>query len=406
MKTKVNANKINANTDPETQQVISNQETQTQPEPTLVKLSKKPWNLFTLALFIIAPGIVIATGFYVVNRAGNSNPPLEATKPAPPKPVTMIGALGRLEPEGEVLKVAPPSTLGTSRIEKLLVKEGDRVNANQSIARLDGYERTVATVKQAESQVAVRRSQLTQVKAGAKSTDVAAQQANTQALQANLDRQKSELALAEKDLSRYEKLLADGATSEIIRDGFLLKVRTLRGQVAQTQKQILQAVNITTSTAEVRPADIQVAEAQLQSAIADLEKAKVELIYTEVRAPIAGEILKVIAKTGEAVSGATGVVEMGNTKQMYAVAEVYETDVSRVKVGQKATISSEVLGGEITGKVDRISLRVAKNDVLGTDPATRTDVRVVEVKIRLDQSEKVSGFTNMQVKVRIDVGAA
>jgi HlyD family secretion protein len=397
--------KVNTNTNSETQQGIpsSNQEI-LQPASTLVKPAKKPWNLFILALLIVAPGIVIATGLYVVNRAGNSNPPAETAKPAAPKPVTMIGALGRLEPEGEVIKVAPPSTLGTSRIEKLLVKEGDRVSANQAIARLDGYERTVASITQAESQVAVRRSQLAQVKVGAKSTDVAAQSANTQALQASLDRQRSELVLAEKDLSRYEKLLADGATSEIVRDSYVLRVRTLRGQVAQTQKQILQAANLTTSTAEVRPADIQVAEAQLQSAIADLEKAKIELIYTEVRAPIAGEILKVIAKTGESVSGATGVVEMGNTKQMYVVAEVYETDISRVKVGQKATINSEVLGGEITGQVERISLRVAKNDVLGTDPATRTDVRVVEVKIRLNQSDKVAGFTNMQVKVRIDVG--
>jgi HlyD family secretion protein len=370
----------------------------------ITKPQKKPWNLFILALFIIAPGIVFATGWYVVSRAGGSATPPDTEIKTAVKPKTMIGALGRIEPEGEVLKVAPPSTLGSSRIVRLLVKEGDRVTINQVIAQLDGYERTIATVKQAESQVAVRRSQVSQIKAGGKSSDVAAQKANTQSLQANLDRQKNELAVAEKDLSRYEKLLADGAASEIVRDGFALKVKTLKGQISQTDKQILQASSLTSSVAEIRPTDVLVAEAQLQSAIADLEKARVELLYTEVRAPIAGEILKVIAKAGEAVSGATGVVEMGNTKQMYAVAEVYETDISLVKTGQNATISSEVLDGEITGKVERISLRVAKNDVLGTDPATRTDVRVVEVKIRLNESKKMAGFTNMQVKVRIDVG--
>jgi HlyD family secretion protein len=365
---------------------------------------KKRWNLFILALFILAPGMAIATGWYVVSQAGGSSKPAESEVKTAEKPIKMIGALGRIEPEGEVLKVAPPSTLGSSRIVKLLVKEGDTVKANQVIAQLDGYERTIATVKQAESQVAVRRSQVAQIKAGGKSSDVAAQRANTQSLQANLDRQTNELAVAEKDLSRYEKLLTDGATSEIVRDGFALKVKTLKGQISQTEKQILQASSLTNSVAEVKPTDVLVAEAQLQSAIADLEKAKIELLYTEVRAPIAGEILKVIAKAGEAVSGATGVVEMGNTKQMYAVAEVYETDISRIKPGQNATISSEVLNGEITGKVDRISLRIAKNDVLGTDPATRTDVRVVEVKIRLDESKKMAGYTNMQVKVRIDVG--
>jgi HlyD family secretion protein len=396
MKTKIS----NPSTDQDSQ-LHPEQPTQT---PTIVKPPNKPWNLFVLALMIIAPGIVVATGWYVVSQAGGSAPPVQTDKPTV-KPVTMIGALGRIEPEGEVIKVAPPSTLGSSRIVKMLVKEGDRVKTNQVIAQLDGYERAIATVKQAASQVAVRRSQVAQVKAGGKSSDVAAQRANTQSLQATQDRQKSELVLAEKDLSRYEKLLADGAASEIVRDGFALKVKTLKGQISQTEKQILQAKNLTSSVAEVRPTDILVAEAQLQSAIADLDKAKVELIYTEVRAPIAGEILKVIAKAGEAVSGATGVVEMGNTKQMYAVAEVYETDVNLVKPGQKATISSEVLKGEISGTVEQISLRVAKNDVLGTDPATRTDVRVIEVKIRLNESEKVAGFTNMQVKVRINVGA-
>jgi len=88
---------------------------------------------------------------------------------------------------------------------------------------------------------------------------------------------------------------------------------------------------------------------------------------------------------------------------MYAVAEVYETDIGKVKVGQKATISSEVFKGEITGTVDRVGLRIAKNDILGTDPAAKTDVRVIEVKIRLNDSSKVSGLTNLQVKVKISV---
>jgi HlyD family secretion protein len=52
--------------------------------------------------------------------------------------------------------------------------------------------------------------------------------------------------------------------------------------------------------------------------------------------------------------------------------------------------------------VDRIGLKIAKNDVLGTDPAARTDVRVIEVKIRLYDSSKVSKLTNLQVKVTID----
>ncbi|MFN5657889.1 MAG: efflux RND transporter periplasmic adaptor subunit, partial [Pseudanabaena sp.] len=157
------------------------------------------------------------------------------------------------------------------------------------------------------------------------------------------------------------------------------------------------------SVREVRPTDVQFAEAQLQTAIVNVKKAEIDLDLSQVRAPIDGQILKVNSKIGETVSQNNGVVEIGNTQQMYVVAEIYETDIGKIKVGQKAIIQSEVFEGEITGKVDQIGLRIAKNDVLGTDPAAKTDARIIEVKIKLDNSQKVSGLTNLQVRVKIEV---
>ncbi len=55
----------------------------------------------------------------------------------------------------------------------------------------------------------------------------------------------------------------------------------------------------------------------------------------------------------------------------------------------------------MTGKVERVSLKVGRLDVIGTDPIAKTDARVVEVFILLDDSDAVSRFTNMQVKVEI-----
>jgi hypothetical protein len=56
----------------------------------------------------------------------------------------------------------------------------------------------------------------------------------------------------------------------------------------------------------------------------------------------------------------------------------------------------------MTGIVAQIGQKIDKNDVLNTDPAADTDARVVEVKIRLDDSKRVEGLTNLQVKVEID----
>jgi HlyD family secretion protein len=111
-------------------------------------------------------------------------------------------------------------------------------------------------------------------------------------------------------------------------------------------------------------------------------------------------VLEVHAREGEKV-GPDGIAEIAQTQAMYAIAEVYETDVGRVKLGQRATISSPALEDSVQGTVDRIGLKVGKKDVLATDPAARTDARVVEVEILLDDSKRVAGLTNLQVDVAI-----
>jgi HlyD family secretion protein len=291
------------------------------------------------------------------------------------------------------------------------------VKQGQVIAILDSYDRSVATLLQAQSQAQESDRNLARVRAGAKGGDIEAQAGNVEAAKANVNaisvnaaRLKAELDIAERDYNRFQQLQKDGAISESMLDTYRLKAVTLAGQLEQTKQQIQQAEfslkqsqGLLSSVREVRPTDIQFAEAQLQTAMVNVKKAEVDLDLAQVRAPIDGQVLKINTKTGEFVSQTNGVVDLGNTSQMYVVAEIYETDIGKIKVGQKASIQSEAFEGEITGKVDRIGLRIAKNDVLGTDPAAKTDVRIIEVKIKLDDSTKVSGLTNLQVRVKVEV---
>ena len=135
-------------------------------------------------------------------------------------------------------------------------------------------------------------------------------------------------------------------------------------------------------------------------ALADLAAAKAGLELSVVRAPLRAQVLEIHAYPGERV-GPEGIMELGRTDRMYAVAEVYETDITKVKVGQLAKIRAPAMDQELAGKVERISLKVGRLDAVGTDPIAKTDARVVEVFILLDDSEAVSRFTNMQVKVEI-----
>jgi HlyD family secretion protein len=105
------------------------------------------------------------------------------------------------------------------------------------------------------------------------------------------------------------------------------------------------------------------------------------------------------------LNGKSQIVDLGQTAQMVAVAEVYETDVKRLKTGQKAVITSDAFTEEAIGQVEEIGLQIYKNKVLNTDPTAATDARIVEVKVLLDpiSSRKVKAFTNLEVTVAIKI---
>ena len=118
-------------------------------------------------------------------------------------------------------------------------------------------------------------------------------------------------------------------------------------------------------------------------------------------APIDGRILNILVKPGEEV-GTGPILAMGDTDRMRVVAEVYETDITRVRLGQRTTVSSRALAAPVTGRVARIGDMIFKNDVLNLDPAARTDARVVQVWINLDDAASTARLTNLTVDVLID----
>lgn len=235
----------------------------------------------------------------------------------------VISSLGRLEPENGVVQLAGPSGGGlTGAVLKTLeVAEGDWVEKDQVVARLDSYNLRTAEV-------------------------------------ARLD---AILANARSEMARQQDLARKSLTSQ---------------------------------------SNLDTAQMDLDIALADLAAAKASLELAVVRSPLRAQVLEIHAYPGERV-GPEGIMELGRTDRMYAVAEVYETDITGVKVGQLATIQTPAMDAELTGKVERISLKVGRLDVVGTDPIAKTDARVVEVFILLDDSETVSRFTNMQVRVEI-----
>ncbi|QYO68282.1 ABC exporter membrane fusion protein [Leptolyngbya sp. 7M] len=299
-----------------------------------------------------------------------------------------VAALGRLQPQGDVINLSAPTSLHNARIEKLLVQEGDQVQTGEVVAQLDGYTMQQVAVQQARDRIAIAQARLAQVKAGAKSGEIEAQKASIARLEA-------ELQNAQQELERYRVLYQDGAVSASLLDSKQLVVNT-------TQKQLDQAKQTLSSIAEVRPVDLQLAQAELESAITNLKQAEAELELESIRAPKAGRILKIHTQAGEVI-GPEGVVALGQTDQMYAVAEIYETDINKVQVGQQAVITSPALPSPIAGSVSEIGWQVDRQSVFNVSPSSDTDRRVIQVKIRIhgSQIDQIVALTNLQVEVMI-----
>ncbi|MEM1309078.1 MAG: efflux RND transporter periplasmic adaptor subunit [Cyanobacteria bacterium P01_H01_bin.153] len=346
----------------------------------------------------------------------------ETVEPVPQR--VQVAALGRVEPAGRVIDVVPSEN---GRLSRLAVAEGDVVQSDQILAYLDIYEVRRAERDYAASQLAEAEVLLSaQTQAGEASIQEAAtrlgqidqpQLAAIAAQQKSIESLQADLQIAEADLARFEQLYADGAIAQQERDRQRATVERLQEQVlsAQAHKQELEIARVTNMVNAEAQVESQVAELRLsqtqvnvESAAQNLALAEARLEQTIVRAPQAGQILQLYTEPGEAITTNNPILALGDTQQMYVVAEVYETDVSLVEPGQRATITSRNGAFEevLTGTVEQVGLQIFKNDVLDDDPAANADARVVEVRVRVDQSEVIDGLTNLQVDVAIALESA
>ena len=325
--------------------------------------------------------------------------------------ITTVTALGRLEPEGEIIQLTAPTSAQESRVQELLVTEGDVLEQGQVIAILDNRDLLQAALQKAEQQVKIAQSQLAQVQAGAQTGDLQAQRAEIARLEAdqagNISTQRATIARLEAEVQnaqieaeRYESLFQQGAVSESEQDAKQLTYTTAQRQLQEAQaslariesagqEQIIQARARLDSLAEVRPVDVATAEAEVQSAIATVAEAKANLDKTYVRAPLNGQVLKIHTRSGETIDS-EGIATLGQTAQMFVIADVYQDDITKIEPGQPVTVTTPVLSTELQGTVQRIGLQVEAQEVINEDPAANIDAKVVEVHIQLDETDRKS----------------
>jgi HlyD family secretion protein len=300
-----------------------------------------------------------------------------------------VAAMGRIEPSSGVINLGAGSP--PDRLESLSVERGDPVKKGQVLGYLAGYAEQIAQRDLIKAQIDEARLR--------RDTEQKLNQERIRA--ADLHRRRVLEVTPHRIASQEHTIAALDDKKANSKD--ILAAREL---LAEMRQQFV----IDQEDASVQ---VQVARATLDRALAEIPQRSLEqqLALAEARlkrlalyAPIDGRVLNVRVRAGEEV-GSGPVLVLGDTSRMRVVAEVYETDIGAVKVGQSATVSSRALPKPISGRVARLGNMVAKNDVLNVDPAARADARIVEVWIDLDPVPLAERLTNATVDVLITTGA-
>ncbi|GAB5429610.1 MAG: hypothetical protein Devi2KO_30690 [Devosia indica] len=304
-----------------------------------------------------------------------------------------IVSLGRLQPAGGIVSVALPQGAGDARIDQIMVDEGDFVAEGDVLAVLDTLSLYESALTSAESTLAIRRAALAQTR-----VQVAATEAE---LRAQTEGAAATLAAAERELARMSSLFDRGTTTQAILED--------AARAADTARADLERLRASLTRYETGPegeqVDIAVAAADLSAAEAAVEQARTDLDRARVLAPRDGTVIEVAARAGERPP-ADGLLRMGDTEQMEAEIEVFQTMVPRVEVGQSVLLVSGVLGDEpLTGTVSRIGTLVGRQNVTADDPSANTDARVLLVTVALDpaSSARAARYVNLEVVARIAV---
>lgn len=304
-----------------------------------------------------------------------------------------VVALGRVIPFGDITSVATPSGAGDARVAEVRVAVGDIVAAGHTLAVLDNLPQLQSAVTSAEAVVAVREATLVQTRAS--------NRASLGEAQASYERAQATSTAAQADLNRGTSLLERGITTRAQFD----QIVAAATQAARDVERALATLSRYATGSETVQADIAVARANLDAAGADLARAIQDLDRAYVRAPERGTVLDINVRAGERPPS-DGIIDLGDTSQMTVVAEVYQSLIGRVTIGDPVTITAEALAQDLTGVVSAIGLEIGRQSITSSDPASNTDARVVDVIIVLDpaSSDLAQNFTNLEAVVRIDAG--
>ncbi|GAB1541329.1 ABC exporter membrane fusion protein [Scytonema sp. NUACC21] len=302
--------------------------------------------------------------------------------------------VARIQAEKETEIEAQQATVARIQAEKETETEAQKATIGQFQAQVDNAQAEYQRYQKLYQQGAIAISLLDNKRLTLATTQqqLAEAKANLKRIEASRNQQ---LAEAKANLKRIEasrnQQLAEAKAN-------LKRIETSRSQQIKESSATLNRI------AEVRSVDVATAQAEVNRALAAVKRAEANLRQAFVRSPQEGQVFKIHTRPGELVSN-EGIAEIGQTSQMYVVAEVYQSDINKVRMGQRVRLKSDSVPNELQGIVERVGWQVQRQNVVNSDPTSNIDARVVEVHVRLDEpsSVKAAKLSNLQVMAVIEL---
>lgn len=304
-----------------------------------------------------------------------------------PRNSPFVVAAGRVEPASEELNIGAEVD---GKLAQVFVDEGDRVRRGQALAVLVNAD-YAARVATAEAAVRAREAELERIANGNRDQELRESLAFVLEAEAIL-------ANARLERDRRQTLLARGAISRTEFDAADREYHVAAARLAVAQERA-------SLTGEgFRVEDRRRAEAELARAQAQLAEAGAMLAKTYIRSPIDGVVLRRKRRAGESVQagGAEPVVVLGDLSRLRVRADVDETDVARIAVGQRAYVTAEAYGDKkFTGTVVRIGEILGRKNVRTDEPVERVDTKILETLIELDPGQQIPLGLRVDTFIRV-----
>ncbi|HTS35262.1 MAG TPA: HlyD family efflux transporter periplasmic adaptor subunit [Candidatus Solibacter sp.] len=333
--------------------------------PSIVSFLKSRTTLgIALGAFLLTASLVLAT-----KRSHETAAAASARANHGP---SLIAGPGRVEPYSEDIKIGSELS---GRLKTVNVEEGDAIRQGQVLAELENADYR-AQVESARANVVAKEATLRKVINGAR------RQERDQAA-SSVNEAKAVMENSQAELHRRQELFSAGVVSREELDRYAREADVAKAKYdAAVQQHALVDDHAREEDQAFAEADLQLSRGQLSEAEARYEK-------TFIRSPIDGTVLRKHHRGGESVSNSSTVPDpiltVGDRKTLRVRVDVDETDVAKIRVGQKAYVTADAFGTQkFWGHVVRVGQQLGPKNVRTDEPTEKVDTKILETLVELD----------------------